>query len=81
MRERQSRSSSFYAVVRFPHRSDNGLIRSVLGTALKILFSANPIQLQRSELVSLINGFTQLAMSIYRLEHTFKTCLQTSPVS
>ncbi|CAF3763453.1 unnamed protein product [Rotaria magnacalcarata] len=46
-----------------------------LGTSLKILFAENPIQLQRSELVSLINGFTQLSTSIYRLEHTFKTCL------
>jgi len=52
-----------------------------LGTSLKILFSTNPIQLQRSELVSLINGFTRLSTSIYRLEHTFKTCLQTSPVN
>ncbi|CAF1196059.1 unnamed protein product [Adineta steineri] len=47
-----------------------------LGTTLKILFSQSPIQLQRSELVSLINGFTQLSTSIYRLEHTFKTCLR-----
>ena len=49
----------------------------ILGTSLKILFSESPIQLQRSELVSLINGFTQLSTSIYRLEHTFKTCLKT----
>ncbi|CAF3331176.1 unnamed protein product [Rotaria sp. Silwood1] len=47
-----------------------------VGTTLKILFAENPIQLQRSELVSLINGFTQLSTSIYRLEHTFKTCLK-----
>lgn len=46
-----------------------------LGTALKILFAEHPIQLQRSELVSLINGFTQLSTSIYRLENTFKSCV------
>lgn len=49
-----------------------------LGTTLKILFAENPVQLQRSELVSLLNGFTQLSTSIYRLEHTFKTCLKTN---
>ncbi|UJR25125.1 hypothetical protein I4U23_006484 [Adineta vaga] len=47
-----------------------------LGTTLKILFAESPIQLQRSEVVSLINGFTQLSTSIYRLEHAFKTCLK-----
>ena len=34
------------------------------------------MHLQRSEIVSLINGFNQLSTSIYRLEHTFKTCLK-----
>ncbi|CAF1579144.1 unnamed protein product [Adineta ricciae] len=47
-----------------------------LGTSLKILFAESPIQLQRSEIVALINGFTQLSTSIYRLEHSFKTCLR-----
>ncbi|CAF1166206.1 unnamed protein product [Adineta ricciae] len=47
-----------------------------LGTSLKILFAESPIQLQRSEIVSLFNGFTQLSTSIYRLEHVFKTCLR-----
>ncbi|CAF1215806.1 unnamed protein product [Rotaria magnacalcarata] len=43
-----------------------------LGTALKILFTEHPIQLQRSEIVSLINGFNRLSTSVYQLEHTFK---------
>jgi ERO1-like protein alpha len=46
------------------------------GTALKILFSENPVQLQRSEIVSLINGFNRLSTSLYHLEHTFKTCIK-----
>ncbi|CAF0869438.1 unnamed protein product [Didymodactylos carnosus] len=46
-----------------------------LGTALKILFNQKPIyafQLQRSEIVSLINGFAQLSYSIAQLEKRFK---------
>ena len=50
-----------------------------LGTALKILFSQHPIQLQRSEIVSLINGFNRLSTSLYQLENTFKTCIQKKP--
>ncbi|CAF1008642.1 unnamed protein product [Adineta steineri] len=48
-----------------------------LGTSLKILFSESPIQLQRSEIVSLINGFNRLSTSLYNLEYTFKTCIKT----
>ncbi|CAF0740624.1 unnamed protein product [Rotaria sordida] len=47
-----------------------------LGTALKILFTEQTIQLQRSEIVALINGFNRLSTSIYHLEHTFKTCIK-----
>ncbi|CAF3059587.1 unnamed protein product [Rotaria socialis] len=47
-----------------------------LGTALKILFTEHPIQLQRSEIVSLINGFNRLSTSIYQLERTFKTYIK-----
>jgi hypothetical protein len=46
------------------------------GTALKILFSEHPIQLQRSEIVALINGFNRLSTSLYQLENTFKTCIK-----
>jgi hypothetical protein len=47
-----------------------------LGTALKILFSEHPIQLQRSEIVALINGFNRLSTSLYQLENTFKKCIK-----
>lgn len=47
-----------------------------LGTALKILYSEHRIELQRSEIVSLINGFNRLSTSLYQLENTFKTCIQ-----
>jgi hypothetical protein len=47
-----------------------------LGTALKILFSEYPIQLQRSEIVALINGFNRLSTSLYQFENTFKTCIK-----
>lgn len=42
------------------------------GTALKILFSNGVVQLQRSEIVALINAFTRLSTSIYHLGNTFK---------
>ncbi|CAF0729495.1 unnamed protein product [Didymodactylos carnosus] len=52
-----------------------------LGTALKILFNRKEIhafQLQRSEIVSLINGFAQLSYSIDQLEKTFKPFINIS---
>ncbi|UJR16234.1 hypothetical protein I4U23_003144 [Adineta vaga] len=48
-----------------------------LGTALKILFTnSNSIQLQRSEIVALFNGFNRISTSLYHLEHTFKSCIK-----
>ncbi|CAF1314283.1 unnamed protein product [Adineta ricciae] len=48
-----------------------------LGTALKILFANHDsIQLQRSEMVALLNGFNRISTSLYHLKNTFKSCVK-----
>ncbi|CAF1475785.1 unnamed protein product [Adineta ricciae] len=48
-----------------------------LGTALKILFADHDsIQLQRSEMVALLNGFNRISTSLYHLKNTFKSCMK-----